>query len=85
MVTENNKTIINSDCKISLSKAIINCLVLSGPKYKKQINNDKGKVIKKNDDTSQNVIKFISLKGFFFIGAFKLFSLKFTFMSSLTH
>ena len=67
MVTESNKIIINRDCKISLIKAIINCLVLSGPKYKKQKTNDTGKVIKKNEDKSQNFIKFISLKGFFFL------------------
>ena len=68
---------------MSLIKAIINCLVLREPKYKKQNTNDTGKVIKKNDDTIQNFIKFISLKGFFsFIEIFKLFSPKLTSFSS---
>ena len=68
---------------MSLIKAIINCLVLREPKYKKQNTNDTGKVIKKNDDTIQNFIKFISLKGFFsFIGMFTLFSPKLTSLSS---
>ena len=68
---------------MSLIRAIINCLVLREPKYKKQNNNDTGKVIKKNDDTIQNFIKFISLKGFFsFIGMFKSFSPKLTSLSS---
>ena len=68
---------------MSLIKAIINCLVLREPKYKKQNTNDTGKVIKKNDDTIQNFIKFISLKGFFsFIGMFKSISPKLTSLSS---
>ena len=54
-------------------KAIINCLVLKDPKYKKQNTNEKGKVIKKREDTSQNFIKFISLNVFFsFIEIFNL-------------
>ena len=68
---------------MSLIKAIINCLVPREPKYKKQNTNDTGKVIKKSEDTSQNFIKFISLKGFFsFIGMFTLFSPKLTSLSS---
>ena len=69
---------------MSLIKAIINCLVLREPRYKKQNTNETGKVIKNNDDTIQNFIKFISLKGFFsFIEIFKLFSPKLTSLSSL--
>ena len=69
---------------MSLIKAIINCLVLREPRYKKQNTNDTGKVIKNNEDTIQNFIKFISLKGFFsFIEIFKLFSPKLTSLSSL--
>ena len=68
---------------MSLIKAIINCLVLREPRYKKQNTNETGKVIKNNDDTIQNFIKFISLKGFFsFIGMFTLFSPKLTSLSS---
>jgi hypothetical protein len=68
---------------MSLIKAIINCLVLREPRYKKQNTNETGKVIKNNDDTIQNFIKFISLKGFFsFIEIFKLFSPKLTSLSS---
>ena len=69
---------------MSLIKAIMNCLVLREPRYKKQNTNETGKVIKNNDDTIQNFIKFISLKGFFsFIEIFKLFSPKLTSLSSL--
>ena len=50
---------------MSLIKAIINCLVLKDPKYKKQNTNETGKVIKKSEDRSQNFIKFISLNEFF--------------------
>ena len=68
---------------MSLIKVIINCLVLREPRYKKQNTNETGKVIKNNDDTIQNFIKFISLKGFFsFIEIFKLFSPKLTSLSS---
>ena len=71
---------INIVCKISSIKAIINCLVLKDPKYKKQNTNDTGKVIKNNDDTSQNFIKFISLNEFFsFIEIFNLLFPKLTF------
>ena len=65
---------------MSLIKAIINCLVLKDPKYKKQNTNDTGKVIKKSEDTSQNFIKFISLNEFFsFIEIFNLLFPKLTF------
>ena len=65
-------------------KAIINCLVLKGPKYKKQNTNEKGKVIKKREDTSQNFIKFISLNVFFsFIEIFNLLFPKLTFLKQL--
>ena len=65
-------------------KAIINCLVLAEPKYKKQNTNEKGKVIKKREDTSQNFIKFISLNVFFsFIEIFNLLFPKSTFLKQL--
>ena len=65
---------------MSLIKAIINCLVLKDPKYKKQNTNEKGKVIKKSEDRSQNFIKLISLNEFFsFIEIFNLLFPKLTF------
>ena len=65
---------------MSLIKAIINCLVLREPRYKKQNTNETGKVIKNNDDTIQNFIKFISLNEFFsFIEIFNLLFPKLTF------
>ena len=69
---------------MSLIKAIINCLVLKDPKYKKQNINEKGKVIKKREDTNQNFIKFISLNVFFsFIEIFNLLFPKSTFLKQL--
>ena len=69
---------------MSLIKAIINCLVLKDPKYKKQNTNETGKVIKKSEDRSQNFIKLISLNEFFsFIEIFNLLFPKSTFLKQL--
>ena len=69
---------------MSLIKAIINCLVLKDPKYKKQNTNETGKVIIKSEDKSQNFIKFISLNEFFsFIEIFNLLFPKLTFLKQL--